>query len=892
MTLAAAPTPALTNGQNVTVAGASNIELNGNFNITLVNATIFTYTIIESPPTPSTGTYTSFLAGGASKAIASLTRVGPTVTATFASAHGYNNGQTITISGANQVEYNGTYAVATSGPSSTTFTYTMLDGPRAAATGGTVAVGAASLTFTLGQITRDTTHADGTSIVTITPGGNLPAGFNSGATATISGVTPAGWNATATLIGGGGNSTGDNCPSSGGAKKSLCYSITTTPASTATGTLLANSTVSYATTFAHTTSCTGASPTPSVTVTATAANHPFTAGQTVTISGTAGARESAYLGSFVIKAPITANTFTFNNNITTTPPCSVSASGVQVVTAPAAVDKASLINWVRGQDSVGDELSPGGTINIRPSIHGDVVHSRPAVVNYGGSIGVAAFYGSNDGVFHAVNANQTGAAIGSAVPGGEIWGFVAPEFFTKLARLYTNSPPVKLPSTPTGLVPTPTAKDYFFDGATSVYQNGSTVSLFMSARRGGRFIYALNVNDPADPKFLWKKSYTDTNMGELGYTWSTPKAARVRGYAKPVVIFGAGYDPINEDSEPPTANTMGRGIFILDATDGSIVWQARYSSGGGTSCTGTPCSLSGMTYGIPADITLVNRDYDSGGYIDRLYAADVGGNIWRVDLEPAGYAAAASAVGPSTWKVTQFASLGGSATTKRKFFFPPDVVPARNFDLVVAVTGDREHPLYSANSSTSYAIVNRFYALKDTKPGADATGSTTITDGSSGTANATVTGLTDATAINYDLATNDNGFYQTLMNAGEKGVNAPTVPPGGFVYFATSTPSTPSSLTCNNMGTARGYRVNVFTGASTITPFDGGGMPPSPVWGYVTVNVGGSPRDLPYCLGCGDSGGTGASVPDKSSPLGASKPSIGVKPIRKRVYWYLDKHDN
>ena len=104
-----------------------------------------------------------------------------------------------------------------------------------------------------------------------------------------------------------------------------------------------------------------------------------------------------------------------------------------------------------------------------------------------------------------------------------------------------------------------------------------------------------------------------------------------------------------------------------------------------------------MTYGIPADVTLVNRDFDTNGYIDRIYAADLGGNIWRVDLEPAGYAAAASSVGPSTWKVTKFASLGGSGATKRKFFFPPDVVPAKNFDMVVAATGDREHPMYGAS---------------------------------------------------------------------------------------------------------------------------------------------------------------------------------------------------
>jgi len=32
-------------------------------------------------------------------------------------------------------------------------------------------------------------------------------------------------------------------------------------------------------------------------------------------------------------------------------------------------------------------------------------------------------------------------------------------------------------------------------------------------------------------------------------------------------------------------------------------------SGGGTSCTGTPCTLSTMQYSIPADVTLINRDF-------------------------------------------------------------------------------------------------------------------------------------------------------------------------------------------------------------------------------------------------------------------------------------------
>ena len=68
-------------------------------------------------------------------------------------------------------------------------------------------------------------------------------------------------------------------------------------------------------------------------------------------------------------------------------------------------------------------------------------------------------------------------------------------------------------------------------------------------------------------------------------------------------------------------------------------------------------------------------------------------------------------------------------------------------------------------------------------------------------------------------------------------------------------------------------------------------MPASGSHGLVTVTVGGSPRLVPYCVGCGDPDNTG-SAPDATSSLGAMKSSIPVKPVRKRVYWYIDKHDN
>ena len=165
------------------------------------------------------------------------------------------------------------------------------------------------------------------------------------------------------------------------------------------------------------------------------------------------------------------------------------------------------------------------------------------------------FYGSNDGVFRAINGNQPlngSISIGSSPavpPGGELWGFVPTEFYAKLTRLYTNSPMVQLSTTPNGFNPDADAKGLLLrrlDGRLPGYGE-STVSLFMSARRGGRFIYALNVNNPDGSRSSCGRRRTRT-YAELGYTWSLRRRRRVSaGTTNPVVIFAGGYDPIEDD---------------------------------------------------------------------------------------------------------------------------------------------------------------------------------------------------------------------------------------------------------------------------------------------------------------------------------------------------------
>ncbi len=129
----------------------------------------------------------------------------------------------------------------------------------------------------------------------------------------------------------------------------------------------------------------------------------------------------------------------------------------------ASADRSNLINWVRGQD-IDDENGNTITTEMRPSALGDVVHSQPGVVDFGSTYGVVAFYGGNDGALHAINGKQ------GASDGNELWGFVAPETFGKLKRLKDNSPYVSLPGVSASLIPTPTPKDYFFDGSIGVYQ--------------------------------------------------------------------------------------------------------------------------------------------------------------------------------------------------------------------------------------------------------------------------------------------------------------------------------------------------------------------------------------------------------------------------------------
>lgn len=550
-------------------------------------------------------------------------------------------------------------------------------------------------------------------------------------------------------------------------------------------------------------------------------------------------------------------------------------TGNTAITASAlnaanATERANIINWVRGVD-VKDEDGDGNTTEMRPSVLGDVVHSRPVAVDYGGTRGVVVYYGANDGMLHAINGNQIGNQDGFDA-GAELWSFVAPEQYGRLKRIYDNSPKITFPS-----IGDSTAKPYFFDGPITAHQQGSSVWLYATQRRGGRMIYAFDVSAPDAPNLLWRKGCTtplgdDTGcmagMSGMGQTWSGLRVFKAKGYMPsgdnaPMIIMGGGYDTC-EDNEPNTCTApKGNKVYVFDAKDGTLLRTLN-----------TDRSVVG-------DVTIVPDQ--NTGLAKYAYAADTGGNVYRINI---------GTDAPADWTITKIASVGcdtascPGGTANRKFLFAPEVVVTPSFNAVLIGSGDREHPL-SSNTVTA-GVPNAFFMLQD-KPGDAAW--LTAESANCGTG---VLCLASLLAIGNNGSNPDpdelsakKGWYLTLSPSEQVVTSAVVL--FGEITFSTHTPVGVAPDSCSsNLGLARVYNINYLDASPTgqsNTRFDqisGGGLPPSPVSGLVTVTnpTTGVPMTVPFIIGANP------NSPNEGDKRDGSSGSSGNK---VRVYWYIEQ---
>lgn len=548
---------------------------------------------------------------------------------------------------------------------------------------------------------------------------------------------------------------------------------------------------------------------------------------------------------------------------------------------------AELIRWGRGLD-VDDENTNAVTATTtpaetRPSVHGDVVHSRPVAINFGtdASPQVVVFYGGNDGMLRAVNGNRDGGLnIGGKGPGMELWSFMAPEFFPYIKRIRDNKTTISYVGNELES-PAPLPKPYGFDGAVSALQGGGKTMIYATMRRGGRAFYAFDVSKPASPVLKWKKGCpknfrTDgtvddagcsTGFEKIGQTWSAPQPLNAKGYesgTKPLLIMGGGYD-ICEDTDNGTANhsctssTKGNQVYVLDANSGNLL------------------KTLDTDRGVVADVFVVPG---SDGLAAYAYVVDLGGNVYRVSGKDANTPFGGTA--PKDWTITKIASLGcdtaGTCSANRKFIFPPDIVLDNGKYVLMVGSGDREKPLTDYKAATS--VSNYFFMLKDDPTDGDWLKSESETCGKELICLDSLYPITGSTNPTYATIDEKKGWYLTLAAQEQVVTSAITI--FGTVSFSTHQPAVVDPEACtSNLGTARVYNVAYANGASMngttdrFQEIDGGGLPPSPVGGMVTLDSG---ETVPFCIGC-----------NPESPLkGADPPPppMAYQP-KSRVYWHI-----
>ena len=351
---------------------------------------------------------------------------------------------------------------------------------------------------------------------------------------------------------------------------------------------------------------------------------------------------------------------------------------------------AELVSWARGEDL----LDVNSTSTTR-YVMGDPLHSQPAAVVYGGteaSPDMVVYTATNDGYLHALD----------GATGQELWSFIPKQLLSNLTRLYFD--PVskyKQYGLDGNLVPV--VKDVDRDGVIEA-ADGDFVYLLFGMRRGGDDVFALNVTNKNVPHLMWQAS-----LPQFGESWSTPVVARMnisgetQNTDNAVVVVGGGYDTVHDTSaHPVAADGVGAGIHILDLESGAELWRAGPDSS-------ADLQSANMTRAFPNQIRVV--DLSGNGLADRMYASDLGGQVWRFDITN-GNAASSLVAGGVIAQLGAEGTGDTSAAATRRFYNAPDVsvftdkTQQRRFIAVNIGSGYRAHPF-------DLTAADRFFSLRD-----------------------------------------------------------------------------------------------------------------------------------------------------------------------------------
>jgi len=441
----------------------------------------------------------------------------------------------------------------------------------------------------------------------------------------------------------------------------------------------------------------------------------------------------------------------------------------------------TVLDYLRGDRS--NETPSGSKLRARNTVLGDIVHSRPFYV--ADNTNPRIYVGANDGMLHAFDANT----------GDEVFAYVPSMLFANLSALSVDADPFP--------------HRYYVDGSPNVRKvtiAGTRRTILVGALgAGGKGAYALDVTDPtaadeqsAANKILWEITPSSiaangtlssvATYANLGYTQAAPLIVRVNSNGGEwAAVIANGYDSAAGNAS----------LYVISLSTGALIREIV------TPAPGTAAAPSGLSK--PAAI-----DVDGNGTVDRIYAGDVDGNVWRFDL---------TATSASSWSVSKlYTTSPAQAITSA----PTIALHPLGGYMVLFGTGRLLTAADTADASTVHAV----YGLRDN--------GTALTAGNAGLVAQTLTAKTagicastyaqclrisSSNPVNYGR----NEGWRLALPAGERVVGeGGLVDSVGRFTFTSTNPTIRHAVTSNGSLQPRGENwlltLAYDTGGAAATP--------------------------------------------------------------------------
>lgn len=242
----------------------------------------------------------------------------------------------------------------------------------------------------------------------------------------------------------------------------------------------------------------------------------------------------------------------------------------------------------------------------------------------------------------------------------ELWSFLPPAVLPSMISQYPNTQQILLDGPPV-------VQDIVYERTTEDAEAGAAkwnTVLVAGGRGGGGVYYALDVTDPADPKFLWQISSTLEGQGLFGNISGKPAIATLainipgdEGFKEvAVAILPGGFsgdaaDPDCPAGQPRSSDGFGyiddsykprasvrcwadgpwRSLTIVRLDTGEIIKSFRSKAADGPSAL-DDSRVKIVPFDSPVTGDPVPYPGGAGKVSDRIYVGDADGTLWHIDL--------------------------------------------------------------------------------------------------------------------------------------------------------------------------------------------------------------------------------------------------------------------